>query len=49
MIIVPESDTKFETLISTMDATREFVVVDDSGKMQKTVLFPDVVLGGGIL
>ena len=49
VIIVPESDTKFETLVSTMDASREYVVVDASGKMQKTILFPDVVLGGGII
>jgi biopolymer transport protein ExbD len=49
VIIVPESDTKFEILVSTMDATREYVAVDASGKMQKTMLFPDVVLGGGII
>jgi len=49
VIIVPQSDTKFETLINTMDATREFLVVDSSGKMQRQVLFPDVVVGGGIL
>ena len=49
VIIVPESDTKFETLVSTMDASREYVVVDASGKVQKTILFPDVVLGGGII
>jgi biopolymer transport protein TolR len=49
VIIVPESDTKFETLIATMDATREYNAVDASGNMQKTTLFPDVVLGGGII
>jgi len=49
VIIVPQSDTRFETLISTMDATREHMAVDASGKMQKETLFPDVVIGGGIL
>jgi len=49
VIIVPESNTKFETLINTMDATREYVVVDASGKIDKKIMFPNVVLGGGIL
>jgi biopolymer transport protein ExbD len=49
VIIVPQSDTKFETLVNTMDATREYLVVDSSGNMKKEILFPDVVVGGGIL
>jgi len=49
VIIVPESDTRFEVLVATMDATREYNVVDASGNIQKTILFPNVVLGGGIL
>jgi hypothetical protein len=49
VIIVPESDTKFETLVNTMDATREYVFVGPSGKMGKQTMFPNVVLGGGIL
>jgi biopolymer transport protein ExbD len=49
IIIVPQSDTKFDTLVSTMDATREYIVVDQSGRIQKQIMFPDVVLGGGII
>lgn len=49
VIIVPQSDTKFETLISTMDATRQHAAIDSSGKMESKTLFPDVVIGGGIL
>ena len=49
VIIVPQSDTRFETLVNTMDATRESATVDSSGKIQRQMLFPDVVVGGGIL
>jgi len=49
VIVVPQSDTKFETLVNTMDATREYIVVDTSGAIKKEILFPDVVVGGGVI
>ena len=49
VIIVPESSTKFDSIVRTMDATREYATVDAVGMIKKKTLFPDVVLGGGII
>ena len=49
VIIVPEAGTKFEAIISTMDASREYMVVEPEGVMKRKIMFPNVVLGGGIL
>ena len=49
VIIIPQSDTKFETLINTMDATREHLLVNSSGEMKRDTMFPNVVIGGGII
>ena len=49
LIIVPESDTRFEDIIATMDASRERIEFNKEGKMVKKVMFPNVVLGGGVM
>lgn len=48
VIIVPEFNTKFDIIISTMDAAREYVYPDDSADKAK-IMFPNVVIGGGII
>lgn len=48
VILVPEYDTKFEIIVLTMDAAREYVFPDASTEKTKT-MFPNVVIGGGII
>lgn len=49
IIIVPDSDTKFEDIILTMDASREKMEIDKEGRMKRKTMFPHVVLGGGVM
>ncbi|HOW16498.1 MAG TPA: biopolymer transporter ExbD [bacterium] len=49
IIIVPQSDTKFQDIIMTMDASREKIDIDGKGIIKKKTMFPNVVLGGGVL
>ncbi len=49
IIIVPDSKTRFEEIIQTMDASRERKEIDRNGNMKKTTMFPNVVLGGGVV
>lgn len=49
IIIVPQSDTRFEEIIMTMDSSREKMDFATNGEMKKKVMFPNVVLGGGVL
>ncbi|MBN1113724.1 MAG: biopolymer transporter ExbD [Oligoflexia bacterium] len=49
VIIVPEKTTPFGDIVHTMDAVREFVIVDEAGMAIKKMMFPNVVIGGGIL
>jgi len=45
VVIFPSGNTSYETLIKTMDATREINVKDSSGNFTKESLFPDAVIG----
>ncbi|MCX6111803.1 MAG: biopolymer transporter ExbD [Proteobacteria bacterium] len=49
VIIIPEATTRFEDIVSTMDASREHLSTSSRGKAMRKVMFPNVVLGGGIL
>jgi len=45
LIIIPEATTRFEDIVSTMDASRERLSKGEG----RRVMFPNIVLGGGIL
>ena len=49
VIIIPEGTTKFEDIIATMDASRERLSASTKGSSTRRVMFPNVVLGGGVL
>ncbi|MFH1222852.1 MAG: biopolymer transporter ExbD [Pseudomonadota bacterium] len=49
VILMPESTTKFEEVVSTMDVSREHITIDAKGLMKRKTMFPNVVLGGGVL
>jgi biopolymer transport protein ExbD len=49
VIIVPDAEVKFDVIVSTMDASREHNVIDTSGKKARKLLFPNVVIGGGVM
>jgi biopolymer transport protein ExbD len=49
IIIVPDSNTRFEEIVQTMDASRERKEIGKDGNMKKTTMFPNVVLGGGVV
>ena len=49
VIIVPEYTTEFETIVLTMDSVREYIMFDDVGKARRKTMFPNVILGGGII
>jgi biopolymer transport protein ExbD len=49
VIIIPESTTRFDDIVGTMDAARERLSIDHDGKAARKTMFPNIVLGGGIL
>jgi biopolymer transport protein TolR len=50
VILVPSQDTVYDVVIQTMDALREYIVIDVQTKVKtRKVLFPNIALGGGIL
>lgn len=49
IIIIPEATTRFEDIVSTMDASREIVSTTGKGKTSRRVMFPNVVIGGGVI
>lgn len=49
VIIVPESTTKFNDIVLTMDASRERKEIDKNGNLKKKTMFPNVILGGGVM
>lgn len=44
VVILPSEGTNFGEIVSTMDATREY-----KDSLVKEVLFPNVVIGGGVI
>ena len=49
VIIIPEATTRFEDIVATMDASRERLAKTTKGRNTRRVMFPNVVLGGGVL
>jgi len=49
IILIPDPATRFEDIIATMDASREYISFDENGRAKKKTMFPNVVLGGGVL
>ena len=49
VIIVPESNTKFDDIVITMDTARERIEFNKDGKVIKKIMFPNVILGGGVM
>ncbi|MEI6079693.1 MAG: biopolymer transporter ExbD [bacterium] len=49
IIIIPEATTRFEEIVSTMDATREHLSTNSLGHISRKTMFPNVTLGGGVL
>lgn len=49
VIIVPEYTTSFDVIISTMDSTREYTLFSETGQALHKTMFPNVILGGGVI
>ncbi|HDH97043.1 MAG TPA: hypothetical protein ENF73_04885 [Proteobacteria bacterium] len=49
IIILPEPDIKYQTIIDVIDVAREERFVDADGNMNRRVLFPSPILAGGVL
>jgi biopolymer transport protein ExbD len=49
IIIVPEFSSTFEVIVGAMDASREATIFDDNNVASKKVLFPNVIIGGGVI
>jgi hypothetical protein len=47
VILIPESEVKYEWIVGTMDATRDASVENELGERETKPLFPYVVLAGG--
>jgi len=48
IILLPEADVKYQTIIDVIDVTREYKFVDAQGNRNSRVLFPSPVLAGGV-
>jgi len=49
VVIVPEFTTTFEVIVETMDAARDIPIMQDGEGLRLRSLFPNVILGGGII
>lgn len=49
IIIIPEASTRFEDIVTTMDISREHLATNADGLLTRKVMFPNIVLGGGVL
>jgi biopolymer transport protein ExbD len=49
VVIIPEADTRFEDIVATMDAARERLLFDQNGEVTRKTMFPNVVIGGGVI
>ncbi|MEI6092807.1 MAG: biopolymer transporter ExbD [bacterium] len=49
VIIIPEASTKFDDIVTTMDISREHLATNNRGELTRKVMFPNVVIGGGVI
>jgi len=49
IIIVPDFSTTFEVIVDAMDASREIPLLQEELNLKTKVLFPNVIIGGGII